>query len=84
MSRKLRTGPLSSSPNQRYQVQEDSSNMNSSAETRPVAASSVVGSSNWRQLFFTAVFLGACAVAMIGWLIALAWAAILLADRLFF
>jgi hypothetical protein len=50
----------------------------------PVAASSVIGASNWRQLFFTAIFLGACAVAMIGWLIALAWAAIKLADWLFF
>jgi hypothetical protein len=55
-----------------------------SLETMPVAASSVVGASNWRQLFFTAIFLGACAVAMIGWLIALAWAAIKLADWLFF
>jgi CelD/BcsL family acetyltransferase involved in cellulose biosynthesis len=93
MLRELRTGPLSPALNQVYQVQEGSSNMNSSPEITPVAASletmsvaasSVVGESSWRQLFLTAIFLGTCAVAMIGWLIALAWAAIKLADRLFF
>jgi hypothetical protein len=66
--------------------------MNSSAEITPVAPSletmpdsvSSVGASNWRQLLLAAIFLGTSAVAMIGWLTALAWAAVKLADWLFF
>jgi hypothetical protein len=53
--------------------------MKSHSETLPIAAAS-----NWKQRYLTASFLGACAVAMIGWLIALGWAAYSLAIRLFF
>jgi ABC-type enterochelin transport system permease subunit len=43
-----------------------------------------VSTGNWKQLLFTACFLVAVAVAMIGWLIALGWLALNFARWLFF
>ena len=42
-----------------------------------------VSSSHFKERLFTAGYLGFCAVAMIGWLIALGWAAMRLAEWLF-
>jgi hypothetical protein len=57
--------------------------MNSRTEVMPPETSSV-GSANWKQRLFTAAFLIIATVAMIGWSTALGWAAIRLAQWMFF
>jgi hypothetical protein len=61
--------------------------MDSRTETIPDPTTPDVGReqmSKWYQRFLTVGFLGACALAMIGWFTALAWGAISLARWLFF
>jgi hypothetical protein len=56
--------------------------MNSQTEMMPGAVTSV-GASAWKPRLFQIAYLGASAVAMIGWLIALSWAGLSLL-RFFF
>jgi hypothetical protein len=62
-----------------YSDLEGSRTMNSRTEVMPPETSSV-SSANWKQGLFTAAFLIIAAVAMIGWSIALGWAAIRLGS----
>jgi hypothetical protein len=57
--------------------------MNSRTEVMPAEIASV-SSGNWKQRLFTSTFLVITAVAMIGWSTALGWAAIRLAQWMFF
>jgi hypothetical protein len=57
--------------------------MDSHTETIPDRATPDVGASKWYQRFLTVGFLGTCALAMIGWLTALGWAALSLISWLF-
>jgi hypothetical protein len=57
--------------------------MNGRTEVMPPETASV-SSGNWKQRLFTTAFLIIAAVAMIGWSTALGWAAIRLAQWMFF
>jgi hypothetical protein len=57
--------------------------MDSHNETVPVAPSAA-STSTWKQRLFTICYFIVCAVATLGWLAALGWAAITLASELFF
>jgi hypothetical protein len=54
--------------------------MNSDTETMSPA----VSAAPWKQQLFLGSYLAACAVAMLGWLAALGWAATALVGWLFF
>jgi hypothetical protein len=57
--------------------------MNSHTESMPINAPTV-STGTWKQQLFTICFLTAGAVAMLGWLAALGWAAMAFANWLFF
>lgn len=57
--------------------------MNGHTESMPIEAPTV-STDTWKQQLFTICFLTAGAVAMLGWLAALGWAAMAFANWLFF